>query len=227
MPFTAMELAKRTEENMGIATSVHVSSYVAFGDIEDILRRKIKKSSSGNTLSFTMETRRKFVLGKYLMKKLRGDNRIDTVIYHSTVDPDKIRNLLFHCNVGANHSERNYLNRYDWMRARNWKGETRCFFVPEENIYRFVEVERPNPFGFTVDLDWGKLQGDWVYGCLLEDISTGRCFALVVQEMYTNISLDNDTDNEAIMPLLPELEDMPRKDLKFDINRLKVDEISI
>lgn len=225
-PYTTMELASGTEENTKEATSVYVFSYVAFGDIEDIIRKRIKKSSSGDTISFTMETRRKFVPGKYFMKKLRGDNRIDTVIYHSTVDPRKIRNLLFHCNVGTDHTEKNYLNRYDWMRARNWKGETTCFFVPEENIHRFIEAERPNSFGFTIDLGWKKLQGDWIYGCLLEDINTGRCFALVVEEMYTNISLGGDVDSE-ITPLLPELEGMSREDLKFDINRLKVDAIYI
>lgn len=221
-----MEIESRTEESTREATSVHVSSYVAFGDIEDITRRKIHKSSSGDTISFTMETRRKFVPGKYLMKKLRGDNRIDTVIYHSTVDPDKIKNLLFHCDVGSNFKERNYLNRYDWMHARNWKGKTTCFFVPEENIQRFIEAKGACPFGFSVDLSWKKLQGDWVYGCLLEDINTRRCFALVVEEMYTNISRGDDIDNETT-PLLPELKGMPRKDLKFNINRLKVDEACV
>lgn len=215
-----MKPTSRTEENAKEARSVHVSSDVSFGDSKDILRKKIKKSSSGDTISFTMETRREFVPGKYLMKKLRGDNRIDTIIYHSTVDPDKIRNLLFHCNVGSNYRERNYLNRYDWMHARNWKGKTTCFFVPVENIHRFIEAERPNTSGFSVDL--GKVQGDWVYGCLVEDISTRRCFALVVEEMYTNITLIDDIDNE-VTPLLPELEGMPREDLIFDINRLKVD----
>lgn len=198
---------------------MYVSSYAVFGDSEDILRKKVVKPSRDDTISFAMETRRKFVPGKYLMKKLREEHRIDTIIYHSKVDPDKIKNLLFHCDVGGNLKERNYLNRYDWLHARNWKGESMCFFVPEENIHSFIEAERPNSHGFCINLDWEMLEGDWVYGCLAEDMDTKRCFALVVQEMYTNIVLGGYDDMAP--PLLPELEGMPRTDLRLDVNRLR------
>ncbi|KAL0265717.1 UNVERIFIED_CONTAM: hypothetical protein PYX00_011431 [Menopon gallinae] len=133
--------------------TVYVTSCAIFGDTEDILRKRTVKSSRGDTISFVMETRRSFVPGTYLMKKLREEHRIDTIIYRATVDPDKIKNLLFHCGLGENIRERNYLNRYDWLHARNWEGKSMCFFVPEESIHSFIEAERPSTHGFCIDLD--------------------------------------------------------------------------
>lgn len=159
---------------------------------------------------YTRETVREFVPGKYLLYSPAPQVNI---VHHEKVSPVKIADYLLHSDTGVKYKLGNYINSHDWMHYCNWaiinkqlcdmnrlkqfkwqvaeKNWAQCFFMKAEfDVSKSFSVIKGQLVSDSDETVFGYIfnvpqETEWIYGCLFEDKSSEKCFAFVMEDMYT------------------------------------------